>query len=555
MKSKNKKSSGREHAPVSGSLRDEVLRLIQKERFKDAVKQGKLCFRADQSVENRRLLENAYFLRAQQLSRDGMPTSAVEVAEHLLEFGVTDSALLGQVASLLLRLGMTKQSRVFQDRMDDPEARERLDRQAVDEAVIHPERIEELSSELAAGARTVRATAALEEALERGDEARMGEVLRDVARSSPFADWKLFARGLAAHYRVDAEGISANWDRLDTGRAASGSPERLRTTGGSGEAGSIPLSLERLVFGEPILSQVEELRELVAEENWIQAFRMLGPARFSLVRIDRSLAVRLTGALYPSVIRAAVHSSFQEMSSLIATFTRVSEPLPIDPHWNRMRAMVWEGPHGDFETAEKSWRKYLEDLSILPVLTPSERPLAQALVLNYLAGEHAEYAKEFGEEDDEFDDDDDDFDDDYVDGHESYEAEARANAIACLQQSLAVYPDHLPTYQLVVKIYRDWDETDEAVAAAERLLEQFPNDYETLKFLTDQYSSTDQAAKAFDCIRRMRVLKPLDEEIVSLEKTGRINLAREHALAKRWEPGRAELAHAEQLQPAGNSDY
>ena len=66
----------------------------------------------------------------------------------------------------------------------------------------------------------------------------------------------------------------------------------VRTTGGPGGAGSIPVSLEKLVFGEAILSQVEDLRELVAEERWIQAFRMLATLRFGLQRIDRALAVR-----------------------------------------------------------------------------------------------------------------------------------------------------------------------------------------------------------------------------------------------------------------------
>ena len=47
------------------------------------------CSRMKHAPENHQLLERAYFLRARQLFALGMPDSAIEVAEHLLEFGLT----------------------------------------------------------------------------------------------------------------------------------------------------------------------------------------------------------------------------------------------------------------------------------------------------------------------------------------------------------------------------------------------------------------------------------------------------------------------------------
>ena len=41
----------------------EVEKLIQKDRLKDAVKQAKLLFKEDNTPENHQLLERAYFLR------------------------------------------------------------------------------------------------------------------------------------------------------------------------------------------------------------------------------------------------------------------------------------------------------------------------------------------------------------------------------------------------------------------------------------------------------------------------------------------------------------
>ena len=63
-------------AGTNSRMAEEVERLIQKERFKDAVKQAKLCYKEENTPENHRLLERAYFLRARQLVQLGMPDSA-----------------------------------------------------------------------------------------------------------------------------------------------------------------------------------------------------------------------------------------------------------------------------------------------------------------------------------------------------------------------------------------------------------------------------------------------------------------------------------------------
>src|SRR5215470_19086250 len=99
------KSAGSEAAGGS-ALRAETERLIAKEKYKDAVKQAKMCFKEQATPENHRLLERAYFLRARQLLQLGMRESAVEVAGHLLEFGVTGTESLEEVVRLLLSLGL-----------------------------------------------------------------------------------------------------------------------------------------------------------------------------------------------------------------------------------------------------------------------------------------------------------------------------------------------------------------------------------------------------------------------------------------------------------------
>ena len=213
----------------AGSSADDAIaeleRLFRKQQFKDAVKQAKLIYKSEASAENHKRLERAYSLRADQLYRSGMITSAVEVAGHLLEFGVTDVSLIEEFAALLMRLGMAAEAYRIQGRVESPEARSRLAEIAADQAVLHPDRSKPDSPQVALEAARVRQAL---EALETRDDTKALELVREIARSSPLSEWKLFVRGLAAFYRRDSAEAQANWDRLDADRAPFRIVKRLR---------------------------------------------------------------------------------------------------------------------------------------------------------------------------------------------------------------------------------------------------------------------------------------------------------------------------------------
>ena len=95
---------------------------------------------------------------------------------------------------------------------------------AADQAVIHPGRMQDTSREIAREASLIR------ESLEKicsGDFENGLAPLRELPRSSMLSDWKLFARGLAAHFRGENEECRANWGRLEPDRKACRIAERL----------------------------------------------------------------------------------------------------------------------------------------------------------------------------------------------------------------------------------------------------------------------------------------------------------------------------------------
>lgn len=114
----------------------------------------------------------------------------------------------------------------LQERLDSSEAKARLAMVAPDQAVLHPEHDRAVSAELRQEALQVREAL---DALEAGDLGSALNPLRDVARGSPFSDWKL-SRGLAANYQYEAEETRADWDRFDSRRAAWNSSASSRPT-------------------------------------------------------------------------------------------------------------------------------------------------------------------------------------------------------------------------------------------------------------------------------------------------------------------------------------
>ena len=371
MASKNTRS-----APVtsaSGSaLRLEVERLILRERYKDAVKQAKLCFKQEATAEHHRLLEQAYFLRACQLSQLGMPSSAVEVCHHLLDFGLTATDWVDEFIRLLMTLGLEQKAFHLQERFGNPELKNDLVAIAADDAVIHPERPERVSGEIVRDANLVRQAL---ERLQSGDEAGAFLLVRDLPRSSPLSEWKLFVRGLAAFQNRNPREARTNWERLDPKRKAFVIAERMQhlvDENGPAENQAAIDSWETAAYGEPILARLHQVRGLAAHQQWDKVAGLLGPLQQRLKHIDPRLPERLTGVLLGGLVKESMRLPLSRASRLVGDFTRVAQPLAIDPHWNRLWAILWDGPQGQSEAAERYWLKYIDDLKTISAFSPRD---------------------------------------------------------------------------------------------------------------------------------------------------------------------------------------
>jgi hypothetical protein len=547
--------------PTNPPLTD-VESLIRKERFADAVKQARADHQQAQTPESHRLLERAYFLRARQLAKLGMTVSAVEVARQLVEFGVTPSEWVDDFVRLLINVGLLQDAFQIDKRLGTTELKNDLTAMIADQAVIHPERVPHLSAELARDVSLVRASL---ERLQANDEAGAIALLRELARSSPLSDWKLFIRGLVAHYRHHADETRANWERLDSRRKAFAVASRLRRLA-QVEAGNTDEKLleriETVVFGEPVLARLRNASNLAAAQDWRKLFRLLKSLRQALRRIDPKLAERLTGVLHGQLIKDIRERDPDEVAELLEGFTSAAEPMSFDPHWNRFHAIAWDGPNCDPFLSRGRWMVYIQDLNTISIFSPGERALAQALVWNHLARSWHDEATALGDEEN---------DDrsplpllpglsrkamrDIAREDARRLDEAKKKSIECLERSLELAPDHLASYQLLVEINRDRNDPAGTQAAALRLLAKFPDDLETLSLLSEQYRAQDNFAAALPLVQRARALKPLDESIRDVEYNVRISLARNLALEGCWNAGRDQFRAADELYPDHSHDY
>ena len=520
---------------------------LRARRFKDALKLAKILFNHDQAPAHRLLVERSYFGRLEQLYRAGMQEGAAQVAANLLEFKVTDQAILAQFLPYLPELGLGQKAAELAPRIEAPDAIWSLQIKAADQAVLHPEKIGLQQAELRLGALAVRGALA---ALDAGNEPLAQEQLREIPRSSPFADWRLFVRGLAALRRGEVSQIAPNWERLEPNRAAYRIAQLLRPAllrPASGSATAAPsatgapqtvkinwTALETKTFGEPLAKRLEELEAAVRKQHWREFRRLLGPLVQSLRRIDVRLARRLTELLLRPVVDAEFNADSDFAPGfLVDHLISVAEPCSLDRRWSRLRAIVSERDVEEQEEACTHWTQYAKDIESLSHLTVEDRRKMQGLVYRHIAEMFA--LETISEDDSPF----------ARPIPKNTLKKMQKKAVAAMEESLRLDPSARKSYDVLASFYDQWSQPEQVAATAQRLLAVCPDDVPTMQLLIDHHIRRQEPEQAFPLVERARRLKPLDERLANDELRIRQGLAREHALRGRWEEGRSEFARVQ----------
>ncbi len=512
--------------PQSGQLYHQALREFEKRDYKQALKDAKVCHRQDPAEPHRRLLEQALCARALELVKLGLTPQARDVADDLLELGITDSGVQEQSAALFFSLGMQSAKTPALSAEAEAELLQKL----ADRAVAKPQSGASLPAEVRQGANTIRQAL---EAIEQNREADALSLLKGISRNSPFADWKLFARGLAAYYREDNLEMGANWERLDSQRPAATIAETLRAMAES-DRSLVPEDvrirvgrLERKCMQTSAFSNLGDLQRLMLDEDDEGVLRHIKTNAVGMRKLDADLKARIVPILIQWGIQYLTESGFREM-------TRYLEALPLDPHWHRTWALFWEDPENDDpQLAEESWRNYLEDLPRIQSFSPAEQSLADSLVCLRVAGLLME---EIGW-----------YENSPVEVPEMLEGLAEEYFTRCIQQT----PTLKEAYREFSLAQKSWGQPDRAIQTLEQFLEHVPDAFEEIIEVGVHHLNRGDPFRGRDLVYKAMRLKPLDQNAKNLAFAANLRVARELAQFNKWEEARNMLAEAESLDETG----
>lgn len=532
MASRKKKSK----KPRSSSeLFEHARRAYGKRDFKQALKDAKVCYRQEKTAEHRAFLEQAFASRANELMQMGMRQEGTSVVENLLELGVTDAQVREQLPEIMLALGMSAATGGPQLTGLSPEARERVLIAAADRAVVKSQSA--VDGELKAGLAAIRSAL---KAVDENDAQRAIEALNPISRNSPFADWKLFIRGLIAYFDNNREVMLANWSRLNPDRAAVTIARQLqeldtlaadRNAVASSEAAS---RLERAALGSSAWNHLAQLSRAMLTAQGSRVLASLREGRLEFRKLDPAQRDRLSTAVVNWSIRA------DDESTLLGLPSALDPPL-LDPRWKRASALRGE-MDSDFshEDIIESWQDYLQDLADSPHLSDKEKRISQALVWKRIGSIYRTEAEGFKEEYLV----DPDEDDPYYAGSMAFLQTLRTEAMESFEKCVELEPTMVAGYEELADAQYCWGRPDASIQTLKRLLDHVPDHFDALQTVGGYEIQQGDPISGRDHLLRAQRLRPLDDTINSQVWAAHTTVARECAKHRKWDEGRQELAAA-----------
>jgi hypothetical protein len=365
---------------------------------------------------------------------------------------------------------------------------------AADVAVRNPQ--DAPASMAGCRATAIQVRAALEQLYAGAAEQALAAVA-GIPRGSPFADWVLFVRGLAACYEQDAARMSANWDRLDPNRLAARIARPLaclvdRTlpprTDSREQAGL--RKLYRALPGASVLISLEALSSSLASDDWRATVRALQQHGDKLRGMNPSLMTRLTRLVCLPWAREGNVTAIQSLS-------RTWPALPLDPHWNHLLALAHQCAGGDDEAANAHWEQYLVDLEAVDPLSDAERNAASGLVALHLARffvKEVRLLSRCG----------------CGCSHEEEIAVAQDAALDSFRKCQRYLPRYLPGYHELAGFHEAHGDLLAAADTHRQAVCHVPDCLESLHYLARHHLNRDEPAEAAEHVRRIRQVRPLD---------------------------------------------
>lgn len=375
-----------------------------------------------------------------------------------------------------------------------------LDERAEDTAIFANVAREQLSDEL-----KIECMAVIEslDAIAGGNFDQANERLKNIARSSPYADWRLFVRGLCGFYGKDFETAKQNWQRLDVSRR----PARIAATLIASE-----LKLELAGFSTPQKRLVEHAGSLLHRSSAIVAARKItsirhrdSETRFSssqvaLLKNFRNDFQRVDTDFVAKFSQACVYLSCAQPTPDSFMLLQKSVPgPPHDPSWRLLEFLYMRQFEDTEEEREATAEAYIEiDLPSLTHYSNQQKDALASCIWLDLAREHAMCAAEIEKSFFDFDE------------RPDYKAIEKL-----LNNALKRCPSNRDAHKLLLDILNRQIQSRRSsyaeikfaekrqIKAEEAYVRGFPGEIEISLKLVDYYFSNDQLDKADALVKQL----------------------------------------------------
>ncbi len=528
------KNRNRNKSRGGAQLLERARRELAKGNAKTAVKEAEACFRQDPRPECRTLLEQAYLGRVEQLHRLKMPAEARAILRKLLDMKPSAPEILDRIPRLQVVVGdaQADEAAVLEQ---EPELLIVL----ADQAVLDPRALAPQHGGVAAHVQRVREAFA---AIERGDDGVAVEALRELPRSSPLGDWKLFLRGLSSFYLGDVDRAAANWQRLDPKRPAFRIGQTLLVADGhlrpdqaAVDVTDVQAQLEARIQASPAAAPLNDLAEHWRAGNWSAFFRGYRQFRQRFAKGHAPLVEKIVDLMWKHAVRDDNRQMLERLEAI--------GPAPaLDPRWNRAWALGIEHASCEYRfDFERHWQNYIEDLATISCLREDERPIAVGLVHHYVAKSLLRFAA-LADRPSPFP---------WYD-HDPEEGEKlRHKAARRLRQAIESCPRLTAAHRDLARFHEEREEEDKAAAVWRRLVEVEPDDFDARLWLANYHLARNEPGKSEAHVEAVLRLRPRDPQCTTLRWNQRVTHIRGLAIGRKFAEARREVEQASENAPEG----
>jgi len=519
-------------------LRRKVEAAVRDQRWNDAVDLGRTLVQNAPTEDHRDLVRSAALGFARSLAQRSRTRDLTAELPKLASLFPGDAAFAGELAEVAVGCGLMAEAAKLLP-PGDAAAGERLNAALADAAVKQGAAGgRHLPAELQADhLRIVKALAFVEQG--KDDDARAE--LQGVGLRSPFAEWRLFLRGLQAYYASDDARAVEAWSRLAPARL----PFRLAAPLRVGidptfrdaqppatrdalrkqarqlsDAGSLADSLRNLQQG------IHEQRSLSREFSDLQTHKK------ALADLPADLRERLSRALYWALLPAPDDERRR--------YLRAFKPPAEDPKLHRLEALHRERLNDLFE-AQTAWLAYEKEVSANRTLWGDDTDRVRVLLwlhAGQLATVPPEDLDEVGG-----------FPFEIFGGRAPRRPTARPTQPAeeCFRRARELGPDLVAAYAAPINHLRDQDRVEEARPLADELRQRFPENVDAQMTAAMVYADLDAVPDALACAEQAARVNPLDARVRQVRRAFAFALVLYHLRNKRADDARAALARAGEL--------